>query len=332
MNTIYHNCRRWALLLMLLMLMPFKGLAQTTKFEMVVEKTDGTELAFRITDDYPQLQYRYGGEEGVNTIEIQTANGYTSVPCPEIKRLYSREVVVVQGDVTGTGTVDVQDATIVVNYILDPESGEGSDLTVADMNNDGEIDVFDVTAIINVILSGNGNPASARSLVWQHEGQESVRLTAEGSELLMSIDDASRFTSFQFDLEVPQDVHLLGVAWKGETNHILQFAQTDERRYTVVALSMNSKPLSGLSDGLLRLRLSGTGSGEVGISNVLFVTPQGEAAPFNGSSLNMTTGIHGITYTQGGHIFDLSGRKLNMKREQLGKGVYMIDNKKVVIK
>lgn len=90
MQTTHHNCKFGALLLFLLVWTPIKGWSQTEEFDMVVEKTDGTELTFRITDDYPLLQYRYGGGDDVNTIEIQMADGTTFVPCPEIKRLYTR--------------------------------------------------------------------------------------------------------------------------------------------------------------------------------------------------------------------------------------------------
>ena len=241
------------------------------------------------------------------------------------------ESPITPGDVTGSGTVDVQDATIVVNYILGTENSDDYDYDAADMNGDGEVDVFDVTAIINVIMSGNSNPAFTRSITRQHEALETVSLTAEGNDLLLDINNANRFTSFQFDVEVPQGVDLFGVEWNDATDHLLQFAQTGTNRYTVVALSMNSQPLPVMSDGLLKLRLSGTGNGDVVISNILFVTPQGEAARFGNSSLNIETGIHGVTYTRGEQIFDLSGRRLNMKRGQLGKGIYMIDNKKVVI-
>ena len=76
MNTIYHNCKCWALMLCLLIGLPFTGIAQTELFEMVVEKTDGTEIVFRITDDYPVLQYIYGGE----------ATTLDKVIAPEAKR------------------------------------------------------------------------------------------------------------------------------------------------------------------------------------------------------------------------------------------------------
>ena len=327
----YIRSIRTIFLILMLVWLPIKSMAQTKSFEMVIEKTDGTELAFIITDDYPLLRYCYGGEDGVNTLEIQTDKGYTYVPCPEIKRLTTREAKAMRGDITGSGSVDVQDATITVNYILGNTSDE-YDYTLVDMNKDGEVDVFDVTAIINVILSGGGNPASARMLARQKDALESINLTSDEKGLLFDIDNASRFTSFQFDVEVPQGANLLGVEWTGKTNHTLQFAKNGENRYTVVALSMESKPLFESDGALLRLHLSSTVSGELRFSNILFVTPLGDVTRLNGSTMNITTGMQGISFSQGEQIYDISGRQLNKKREQLDKGVYIINNKKVVIK
>jgi hypothetical protein len=92
MKKINNNRRQWALLLMLLVWLPINVFAQSDQFEMVIEKTDGTELAFLITNDFPVLQYQYGGENGINTLDIQHPNGLSTIPCPEIKRLYTREV------------------------------------------------------------------------------------------------------------------------------------------------------------------------------------------------------------------------------------------------
>lgn len=327
-NNIY---RQWALLLMLLIGLPFGVMGQTDQFEMVLEKIDGTELTFRITDDYPLLQYQYGGEEGINTIAIQTASGFTSVPCPEIKRLYTREYKPVSGDLTGSGSVDIQDATLTVNYILGNRTDE-YDYAVADMNNDGEVDVFDVQAIINVILS-NSSAVPARRSNRNGNNCESICLTSEDGDLLFGIDNVERFTSFQFNISVPQGVELLGVEWNAPiSDHILQFAKNGENCYTLVALSMSCLPLPALNEKLLKLHLSDTGNGEVSFDNILFVTPQGEATCFEGGSLHMTTGVKGVTYTQGEFVHDISGRQINMKREQLPKGVYIINNQKVVIK
>jgi len=103
MKKINHNCKCLAMLLCLLVWGPIAGLAQTPQFVMVLEKTDGTELVFNITDDYPLLQYSYGGEDGVNMLEIQTAEGITSVPCPDIKRLLTRELTTIPIKISDSG-------------------------------------------------------------------------------------------------------------------------------------------------------------------------------------------------------------------------------------
>jgi len=241
-----------------------------------------------------------------------------------------------KGDVNISSVVDVQDATLTVNYILGNSSDE-YDYIVADMNNDGEVDVFDVTAIINAILGEDGNPAAARRLAGQEENRESIHLNASESGLLFGIDRADRFTSFQFDIEVPDGTELLGVEWIGDIGHALQFAKNGENRYRAVALSLSSAALPVTDGALLRLRLSDTPDGEIRVGNVLFVTPDGKAARFSDGTLSMTNGIQGATLNGKGEMkdekwYDLQGRQLNKKRGQLHKGVYIINNKQVMIK
>lgn len=132
--------RNWAMgLLMLLAWLPMTVMAQSNQFEMVLEKTDGTEMAFRITDDYPVLQYHYGGEEGVNTLEIQAVEGTISVPCPDIKRLFTRTVTgiipVIESEETTFNEAmneetDLSDAVIDnTYYTMDAGNGDGYDAT-----------------------------------------------------------------------------------------------------------------------------------------------------------------------------------------------------------
>ena len=56
------------------------------------------------------------------------------------------------GDVTGDGTVDVEDVNAVINIILKTKTAEDYP-GVADVTADGKVDVEDVNAIINIILS-----------------------------------------------------------------------------------------------------------------------------------------------------------------------------------
>ncbi len=89
MNTINNIHRYCVIILLLLGWASLKGQEQTIFF-MVVEQTDGSELYFSISENYPLLRYHYGGEDGVNELVIQSASGTIEVPCPNIKRLFTR--------------------------------------------------------------------------------------------------------------------------------------------------------------------------------------------------------------------------------------------------
>ena len=151
MKKINHNYKCWALLLCLLIWLPLTSMAQSVAFEMVVEKIDGTEMAFRITDDYPLLDYSYYGVDGVNSLQIQTTDGSIFVPCSEIKRLYTREAKAVLGDVNGDGDVDIADAVCIVNYVVSKPNTTFNE-AAADANGDGDIDIADAVHIVNFVV------------------------------------------------------------------------------------------------------------------------------------------------------------------------------------
>jgi len=143
-----------AIVLILLAWLPIKSNAQTDQFEMVLEKVDGTELTFRITNDYPLLQYKYGKEDGVNTLEIQTASGNTSIPCPDIKRLFTRVAQIITGDSNGDGQVNVTDIVATVNFIMEKPS-DNFNKEAADLNGDGKVNVTDIVMMVSIIMSGD---------------------------------------------------------------------------------------------------------------------------------------------------------------------------------
>ena len=327
MNNTKYKVKHFAITIFLLFGLPLYGMGQKTIHKIVIEKRDGTEIEF-VLDSNPIIYvgaYPNGNVSITNMIDSKWA------PVDEVKRIYTKLMNVVSGDVTNSGVVDIQDVTVVIKYILQ-EYSSAYCYAAADMNNDDEIDVFDVTAMINVILSGNGNSASARDIKHQEKNLESVRLTADRNGFIFGINNAERFTSFQFDVVVPQGADLIGVEWNGDCRHTLQFAQTGENRYTVIGLSMSNEFLPQMNNGLLKLQLSGTVSGDVSVNDVLFVTPQGDATHFSGQSFGMATDIHGVVRSLDDKVYDLSGRYLNTNREQLSKGFYLINNKKVVVK
>lgn len=239
---------------------------------------------------------------------------------------------IIPGDVTGNGSVNVQDATIVVNYILGTDVNDEYDYSAADMNNDGEIDVFDVTKMIAVILSEESS-AKMRKTEGVQEPAITEQLTIENAAngIILKVDQANRFTSFQMDVVAPDGISLTEVHLsQNETDHIVRYAKIGENQYRVMALSMNSTPLQAYSDRLLELGMNE--GNDVQIDNILFVTPQGEAVPFSILSDNITTDIKTVGISEAEDIYDLSGRKINVNRTQLPKGVYIINKKKVFIK
>lgn len=54
------------------------------------------------------------------------------------------------GDVNGDGEVNIDDVTILIDYLL---RGDNPDSVAADVNTDGEINISDVTGIIDILLS-----------------------------------------------------------------------------------------------------------------------------------------------------------------------------------
>jgi hypothetical protein len=234
------------------------------------------------------------------------------------------------GDVNGDNSVDVSDAVSTVNVVLqnptDPET-----IAQYDVNGDGEVDVFDVTKIISIILSNRSNYAAPRRAM--DTVMEDVRLTANDNGLWMGINNVERFTAFQFDIEIPEGAELDDVSMVNvESMHRLQFVKMDEHLYKVIGFSMNNEQLSSSDDKLIDIRLSGTQNSGISIRNIMFVNENAEKTIFNDKMFDAeTTGIHNVSVElKKNSIYDLSGRKLDVKRNQLRGNIYIINGKKVV--
>lgn len=150
MKTNKYIRNSWAsVLFMLLLWMPINGIAKTDTFELVVVKADGTELTFTIAEGYPVLSYMYGGESGINSIYIESKKGTESLPCQEIKRLYSR---VQRGDANNDGNVNEKDISAIANYII-TGSTKGFNFDNADLNYDGKVNAADIVKLVNQLKS-----------------------------------------------------------------------------------------------------------------------------------------------------------------------------------
>ena len=250
----------------------------------------------------------------------------------------------IPGDVTGNGSVDIQDATIAVNYILGEHSKKYA-YYMADLNKDSLIDVFDITAIINVIFKRSNFMAPVRSSnrergtsynlsnyssVTPSNRLDMIYLSSVPNTVSLGVDKSERFTSFQMDVETPKNAEILAVELTGsKETHIIQAEKISNDIFRVIALSMNNTPLADTNNEIVSLKFANTTSGEVTVHNVIFVTPDGDAYHLNGSGTTTLPITNDIDIEI---IYDLYGRQIFKRSKDLDNGVYIINNKKVVIK
>ena len=237
---------------------------------------------------------------------------------------------VLQGDADGDGILDVADIVAMVNYILEIPSSDFVFLA-ADMNADGEVDIFDVMIAINLILNWSNSSESRARAISEGNALEPMYMTVTDNGIRLDIDDAGKFTAFQFDVEVTEGTELIDAILTGsEDTHLIRTAKTGENSYRVIVVSLNNSTFMTTDQGLLRLSLSDNSRFAV-IDNIKFVTPLGESVYFSISQKDSTTGIKKTCIGQDEIIYDLSGRKVGISRESLPKGIYIINNKKFVI-
>ena len=270
-------------------------------------------------------------KEGVGTVVVRATTIDGSNLKTEISILCNVPSKLL-GDVNSDGVVDVSDAVATIDVILQNLSGLLV-LSNYDVNADSDVDVMDVTKIVGIILADNSSNAPRRAAM-NRLALEDVQITVEGDGFLVDVERPEQYTAFQFDVEVPEGLSVTDVMLgDGKTKHNLHFAKRGLNTYTVVGLSLANELLPSIGKGLIDIRLSGTQGGDVIVKNIMFVNPKGEKTYYNNkSALVGTTGIYGVSTRQIPHsIYDLSGRKLDVDRSQLERGVYIINGKKVII-
>lgn len=288
----------------------------------IIDGTDGALLSVSLKASAEMAEGIY--DASIRNIIMTTTDEkrFSSKDC-----LFTIETMtLLKGDANGDNEIDVIDVVSIINCILGNPSATFNYLA-ADLNDDGEIDVFDAMMAIDLALA---HKAAARSMARAAVNTgELAKVTPTVDGIMLDINNPERFTAFQFDVEVSDGVELTEARLAVNSGHILQFVKNGENTYRVIGLSMNNSTLSASGNGLVELSFSKVG--HVQINNIVFVTPQEDRVFFTSGDA-VATGIGSIGYEQSEEIFDLSGRKVDTDRSSLPKGVYIINNKKVVIK
>ena len=229
------------------------------------------------------------------------------------------------GDANGDGNINIADAVATVTNIL----GQPTEATfykyAADMNTDQVIDIFDVTLIVNAAFDA-ASPApamtrgSASNIMMEH-----ISMTADADYIYLGIDQPERFTATQFDVTLPEGMELVDARLaSATTDHQLTFVKRGDNEYRVIGLSMSNTTFRSINGQLIKLEVSGSAvDSDVKMSNVLFVTPTATVMTSIDKCLNTAKAADDSLY-------DLKGQRLS--NQQLGKGIYIMNHKKVIIK
>ena len=306
---------------------------ETTQIATITGDVAGASYYYTMNGDNPTIESTPYTEpfEVVNNATIKAIAAWGDMV---VSPHFSYVVSTIKGDVSGDGVIDMQDVVSIIQYILGNPPTYFAD-NLADMNGDGVVDIFDAMLLVNYVLAHPSSPSGSRMLNRgeYNELTEAIALTADQDGIYMGIDQAERFTAFQFDLCLPKDVELSDVKLVSESSaHRLMFTDNGGNTYRVIGFSMNNSLFPSTDGKFLELQITNATSDDVMIDNVLFVTPELKKVYFVGGTIG-TTAIENIeTDSEATDIYNLKGQKLDNNRKQLDKGVYIINHKKVIIK
>ena len=169
-------------------------------------------------------------------------------------------------------------------------------------------------------------------------GSEDLTFTMSSNDVVsFGINSPTRYTAFQFDLTLPEggEVELAQLSSRATRGHQLLYNKIGENTYRFAALSLSNAPFSKAEGAVVDIQTAFASSEEVKASNIKFVTPNGTIHSFDNVEAAMPTGIveinteaiAGISHDNDAY-YNLNGVKV----ERPGKGVYIVNGKKVIIK
>lgn len=228
----------------------------------------------------------------------------------EIKTFETGESPVTPGDTNGDGVVNVTDIVEIVNDILGHPSAK-FDKTAADVNGDGVVNVTDIVSVVNIILSSN-----ARELTNRAAATNNLKLSGGSIKLR----NAENYTAAQFDIHLTDGSTVNYLSLNSTSDHQMTWQMVDANTCRVIVYSLSNSPFRAVKDELFNVTLSGNAT----ISNELLVNVD-----------SMVTGINEMQFDKPVNVYDLRGNKVRSNTTDLNdlqKGVYIVNGKKVVVK
>jgi hypothetical protein len=233
------------------------------------------------------------------------------------------------GDVNDDGKINVMDIVEIVSKIM----GNPSDnfiLDAADIDGNGTVNVMDLVNVVEMIMT-IVSQTPAMTLVDQVVPYSGLELgKANANTITMTVPDAWNHIAAQFIVSLTGNAVLTDVV--SDKAHQSEYTRLDDGRYMVMVYSNSNA--SFRSDSPIQLLISG--SGNALIEEVVFVDTDKEPVAYDSAMLN-TTGIISIgsAFDQPTDIYSVNGKLIKKDATStrgLAKGVYIVNNEKVIAK
>ena len=233
-------------------------------------------------------------------------------------------------DVNEDGYADMLDVVDIVRYVV------GIDLTrfdtfLADFDEDDDVTVADAVQLVGKIADGSAAPNINAPAMPMDKGEVTLTRDANGV-ISFGIDSPMSFAAFQFDLTLPEGTQVdLAQLTKRLNAHQLIYNQVDETTYRFAAISLANKVFADRQGAVLNVKATMTDYSDIVAKNIKFVTATGAIVSYDNVESASPTGIvemEAQRSVEDGIYYNLSGIRV----DNPGKGVYILNGKKVIIK
>ena len=239
-------------------------------------------------------------------------------------------------DVNRDGRGDMLDAVDVVKYVID-STVDSFDEFLADFDNDQYVTVADAMLLTKQLADGaTPNAAAAAAPTTfdeQQDIEENLSLTKDVNNVIsICLDSKVRYTAFQFDLTLDNEEQVeIAQLTARKSGHQLLYNKIDDNTYRFVALSLARNSFNGEEGSLINILCGHPQADDIEVSNIKFVTENGRIRQFDNIKAAQPTGI--VQVIEAGDKNSSNTYNLNgMRVEKTGKGVYIVNGKKVIFK
>ena len=237
------------------------------------------------------------------------------------------------GDANGDGTVNVIDVVTAIDFILMKNPSDFV-FVAADVDNNQTINIVDVVGIIDIIL-GRWSPAPMRRVAEDTQYDQLQLVKNDDQSLALCLNNKGQYVGAQFDLMLKDGQTLSDVIVNEERapNHQISYAEIEPGFYRMLLFTLGNDVIDGQDGEIVNFKIMGGVDGTK-IENAQFVTVNHEAKDF-GSIMITSTGIQEVNMDKPMDIYTINGcmvRSQSTTTEGLKKGIYIINNKRTIVK